>query len=330
MWQNVRRCLNPWIPRPHHPQSLYLDEYLDSTPAIDKSRALRQGLPPTYRMRHDAHYVDELESRRRPCGPTASPALAFPTSIPVTFALRDMSQELEGVASCFNLVATRARPLRERLGLSLARVGVQAQHARVSGAARPARRSAARAAADLAEQPRRADGARVSTKSCASPNRVSSLDLHDGADSPGRPMPACWRLLCRRASARWCRLRRSVRSGRYHPHRHADRGAEWRACELRQDAYRLSADQFSQAGRSGMVGAPGGIPAGIALAAAARIAQAHGGALDARRTEAGGCALIAFSVRGSLIDPAKAGPTAATSPRDARARSPRRETTRTR
>ena len=102
----------------------FIDEYLDSTSAIDKPRSLRQGLPPSYRMRHDSHYVDELESKRRPAE-TSSPGLAFPTSIPVTFALRDMSQELEGVASCFNLVATRARPLRERIGLSLARVGVQ-------------------------------------------------------------------------------------------------------------------------------------------------------------------------------------------------------------
>ena len=74
-------------------------------------------------MRHDAHYVNELESRRRPPEVTA-PALVFPTSVPVTFALRDMSQELEGVASCFNLVSTKSRPLRERMGLSLARVGV--------------------------------------------------------------------------------------------------------------------------------------------------------------------------------------------------------------
>ena len=75
-------------------------------------------------MRHDAHYVDELESRRRSSDVTA-PALAFPTSVPVTFALHDMSQELEGVASCFNLVSTKGRPLRERMGLSLARVGVE-------------------------------------------------------------------------------------------------------------------------------------------------------------------------------------------------------------
>src|SRR5262245_18487030 len=66
-----------------------IDQYLEPT------RPARQGLPPTYRMRHDAHYIDELESRRRPAEATqtTAAALAFPTSIPVTFALQDMSQE---------------------------------------------------------------------------------------------------------------------------------------------------------------------------------------------------------------------------------------------
>jgi K+-sensing histidine kinase KdpD len=61
---------------------------------------------------------------------------------------------------------------------------------------------------------------------------------------------------------------------------------------MRQDAYRLSADQFSRLADLEWSERPGGIPAGIGLAAAARIAQAHGGALDARRTHAGGCVLI--------------------------------------
>jgi hypothetical protein len=62
--------------------------------------------------------------------------------------------------------------------------------------------------------------------------------------------------------------------------------------EMRQDAYRLSMDQFSRLADLEWSERPGGIPAGTALAAAARIAQAHGGTLDARRTEAGGCVLI--------------------------------------
>ena len=63
------------------------------------------------------------------------------------------------------------------------------------------------------------------------------------------------------------------------------------SCEMRQDAYRLSADQFSRLTDLEWSDRPGGIPAGIGLAAAARIAQAHGGGLEARRTEAGGCVL---------------------------------------
>src|SRR5262245_37921159 len=54
----------------------FVDEYLkpQSSPApIEKTRQARQGLPSGYRMRHDAHYVDELESRRR------SPDAAAPT-----------------------------------------------------------------------------------------------------------------------------------------------------------------------------------------------------------------------------------------------------------
>jgi hypothetical protein len=64
------------------------------------------------------------------------------------------------------------------------------------------------------------------------------------------------------------------------------------SCEMRQDAYRLSADQFSRLTDLEWSERPGGIPAGIGLAAAARIAQAHGGGLDARRTDSGGCVLL--------------------------------------
>ena len=132
-----------------NPRMNLLDQY--SNP-VSRNRLARQIAPgssrPSVRISHAPRRT--LRRRARIAAParrsnqTTAAALAFPTSIPVTFALRDMSQELEGVASCFNLVATRARPLRERMGLSLARVGVRAQHARVSGAAHPARRSGAR------------------------------------------------------------------------------------------------------------------------------------------------------------------------------------------
>jgi hypothetical protein len=234
----------------------FLDQYLEpaSSPSssLDKSRPVRQGLPSGYRMRHDAHYVDELETRRGAsppaAGPAGHPALAFPTSIPVTFALRDMSQELEGVASCFNLVGTAARPLRERMGLSLARVGVE-RNMRAFQAIRllledPPPEPAAASLTSLVEQ------------------TINSFDeeLHLTGLRISLNVP--------------------------------DAVIRVASCEMRQDAYRLSADQFSRLTDLEWSERPGGIPAGIGLAAAARIAQAHGGGLDARRTEAGGCVLV--------------------------------------
>ena len=269
----------------------FLDDYLDTTPAVDRPRALRQGLPPTYRMRHDAHYVDELESRRRPA--ETAGALAFPTSIPVTFALRDMSHELEGVASCFNLVGMKARPLRERVGLALARVGVQ-RNVRAFQALRvlledPPPELALISLNSVVEETIKA----LDEEIRVTESRVS-LDLHEGAvrvNGDARMLSialhACVGTLVALIEA-------TGQGATIHISTRTSDGAAF--CELRQDAYRLSADQFARLSDLEWPDRPGGIPGGITLAAAARIAQAHGGLLDARRTEAGGCTLV-FSVK---------------------------------
>ena len=276
----------------------FLDQYLEpasSQPSsLDKARPVRQGLPSGYRMRHDAHYVDELESRRRPAEANP-PALAFPTSIPVTFALRDMSQDLEGVASCFALVAAKARPLRERMGLSLARVGVE-RNMRAFQALRllledpppePAPTSLT-AILDQAikgfDEELRLTGMRISLDAPETAMRVEA-----DARMLSLAIQACIGTLVSlvEASTLAERIHISVRI--------ADGLA---SCEMRQDAYRLSADQFSRLTDLEWSERPGGIPAGIGLAAAARIAQAHGGGLDARRTDAGGCVLT-LTIRGS-------------------------------
>src|SRR5262245_23013459 len=126
-----------------------MSESLDPTPSVPpddfseiietiktppaKSRTLRQGLPTEYRMRHDAHYVEELGGRPRIAG--QDPAEP-PAAVPMSAALRDLCQEFEGLGSCFNLLDKGPRPLRERLGLALAKIGVQrsiryAQHLRI-------------------------------------------------------------------------------------------------------------------------------------------------------------------------------------------------------
>jgi signal transduction histidine kinase len=238
-------------------------------------------------MRHDAHYVDELESRRRPDSP--APALIFPTSIPVTFALRDMSQELEGVASCFNLVSTKTRVLRERMGLSLARVGVD-RNMRAFQALRalledPPPETAPMSLTGLLDQTiklfeeeLRLTGVRITLDSPETAVRV----IADGRMLIVA-LQACVGTLVSLVEAANTADRIHITT------RIADGIA---SCEMRQDAYRLSADQFSRLADLEWSERPGGIPAGIGLAAAARIAQAHGGGLDARRTEAGGCVLV--------------------------------------
>jgi signal transduction histidine kinase len=274
----------------------FLDQYLEPATAqpssLDKPRPVRQGLPSGYRMRHDAHYVDELESRRRP-SENNGPALAFPTSIPVTFALRDMSQELEGVASCFKLVALKARPLRERMGLSLALVGVE-RNMRAFQALRvlledPPPEPAPTSFTAVVEHTiatfddeLRLTGLRVSLDAPEAPIRVTA-----DARMLSLAMQACVGTLVSLAEA-------SNSDGVIHIGVRSADGAV--SCEMRQDIYRLSADQFSRLADLEWSERPGGIPAGIGLAAAARIAQAHGGGLDARRTEAGGC-VLSFTIR---------------------------------
>jgi hypothetical protein len=275
----------------------FVDQYIESqspsSPApIEKPRSPRQGLPSGFRMRHDAHYVDELESRRRPAD-VAPHALVFPTSVPVTFALRDMSQELEGVASCFNLVSTKGRPLRERMGLSLARVGV-ARNLRAFQALRvlledPLPEPRLLSLNPLVEhtahgfdEELRLTGSAVSLDLSESPIRLNA-----DARMLSLALQACVGTLVSLVEA-------SNGEGGIHITTRAADGIAW--VEMRQEAFRLSADQFSRLADLEWSDRPGGIPAGTALAAAARIAQAHGGTLDARRTEGGGCVLI-LSIR---------------------------------
>ena len=270
----------------------FVDQYVESqspssSAPIEKPRS-RQGLPSGYRMRHDAHYVDELESRRRP-PEVPTPSLVFPTSVPVTFALRDMSQELEGVASCFNLVSTRGRSLRERMGLSLARVGVE-RNLRAFQALRvlledpppdprpvPLNHLVEHTVQGFDEE-LRLTGSTVSLDLSESPIRLTA-----DARMLSLALQACVGTLVSLVEA-------SNASGSIHI---TTRAADGHASvEMRQDAFRLSADQFARLADLEWSDRPGGIPAGTALAAAARIAQAHGGTLDARRTEGGGCVLV--------------------------------------
>jgi hypothetical protein len=255
------------------------NELIDSLPVPPPrpARPLRQGLPPEYRMRHDAHYVEELGARQKesPAERVAAPVTApapHPVSMPA--ALRDLCQEFEGLASCFNLLEAGARPLRERLGLSLARIGVQrsiryAQQLRILlEDPRPFQRElrmdeAIRHAFDEVKEELRLTEATLALDLPSAPLVVS-------ADAPmlQTALRAC-------AGAAIALIEQGGRPAELQVS--AFRADEAVHCEFRQDAYAM--DPVPSRAVS------------VALSAARRIAELHGGTLESRGTSAGGTAL---------------------------------------
>ena len=90
----------------------------------------REGLPPDFRMRHDAHYVDELLSRGRGHRVVAIPARengderrspwtdAAPAA-PPTRVYAEVVESLEAIGTCLQLFRDTARPAAERVALDL-------------------------------------------------------------------------------------------------------------------------------------------------------------------------------------------------------------------
>jgi hypothetical protein len=245
-----------------------------TAPPPKPPRSVRQGLPAEYRMRHDSHYVDELAARPKDAAPERAPAAAQPpVSIPA--ALRDLCEEFEGLASCFNLLEPTARPLRERLGLSLAKIGVQrsiryAQQLRI-----------------LLEDPRpfqrelRLDDAiRRAFDDVKEELRLTEATL--ALDLPSSPLvvradPSLLQTALRACAGATVAL---IESGGRPAELQvsAFKADEAVHCEFRQDS-------------CGMDRAPSRTVS-VALNAARRIAELHGGTLETRPTTSGGTALL--------------------------------------
>jgi len=76
----------------------------------EEGRPVREGLPSSYRMRHDPHYVEQLATRPRP----AIPAAVF----------TDLTEHLGAIGACLHLFGDRDRPLRERVAMELVQAEV--------------------------------------------------------------------------------------------------------------------------------------------------------------------------------------------------------------
>ncbi len=260
------------------------NEILDSIAPTPKARSVRQGLPTEYRMRHDAHYVEELA--RTSARPDHTPAASI---VPTAAALRDLCQEFEGLASCFNLIQQSARPLRERLGVSLAKIGVQrsiryAQHLRLLLEDQHVSRRDVRLD-DLIRQTLGdfKDELRL----------IETTGLVDLRESPliaqGDPgllltgMRAC-------VGAAVALIEMSGTPAVFHVA--AFTSGEAIYCEFRQDAYTIDSHQLPRLFDMEANDRPGGRAIAVALAAARRVAHLHGGFFDARPVGSGGCTFV--------------------------------------
>ena len=265
------------------------NEIIDKVKAPARPKAPRQGLPAEYRMRHDAHYVEELNTLR-----TGTPELAAPQppTVPMSAALRDLCQEFEGLASCFNLVEQGARPLRERLGLSLAKVGVQrsiryAQNLRLLlEEARPFFRDVRlddlvrHSFGDFKEELRLTE----STLVLELPN--APLVLQGDGALLRTALRAC-------ASATVALVEQSGVAGSVQISAFASDDSI--LCEFRQDAYSVEPQQLARLFDLETSDRSAARATAVALNAARRVAQLHGGQFHARRTSSGGC-LFLFSL----------------------------------
>jgi C4-dicarboxylate-specific signal transduction histidine kinase len=77
----------------------------------EEARSSREGLPSSYRMRHDPHYVDQIAARPRP---------AIPVSV-----FSELTEHLGAIGACLHLFGNRERPLRERVAIGLVQAEVQ-------------------------------------------------------------------------------------------------------------------------------------------------------------------------------------------------------------
>jgi signal transduction histidine kinase len=262
------------------------NEILDSIATPAKPRPVRQGLPSEYRMRHDSHYVEDLGARTSPSRPEHVPTSS---NVPTAAALRDLCQEFEGLASCFNLIQQSARPLRERLGVTLAKIGVQrsiryAQHLRLLLEDQHVSR----------RDVRLDDVVRQAVTDFKDEFRLTESNLV--MDLPEAPLvvqgDAGLLLTGVRASVGAAVALVELSGAPSDLHVAAFASGDALHCEFRQDSYAVDSYQLTRLFDMDSSDRPGSRTLAVALSAARRVVQLHGGFFDARPAGSGGCTFV--------------------------------------
>jgi signal transduction histidine kinase len=267
-------------------------------------RPVREGLPPTYRMRHEPHYVEALVAPPTPPAPAeraTAAAVAPEPAVPeaqsaavtvvgdgVSAVIRSLQASLESIHDSLAQLSLRGRPLRDRVAIDLARA--EAARARL----------AADAAAVLQTDPLpsldQVDLAAV----CRAVDDAFAPEYRLAGGAPAVTMPPAAapvfgdeRLLTTAVGGVLAAVRALVE----------DRGdtarititlaprvdTASRTVEISQSAVRVPIAAHARFFDPTWAAHPAGATAALQLAAARRIAEAHGGALEVAATDRGGC-----------------------------------------
>src|SRR6185436_2963968 len=81
----------------------------------------REGLPPSYRMRADAHYVDQLSSRIPDAPPPRASAAGAPPRVNDAEAANQVLAAIATIQSAATLASDDGSPLVRRVALDLSR-----------------------------------------------------------------------------------------------------------------------------------------------------------------------------------------------------------------
>lgn len=272
----------------------------------DEQPSRREGLPPGFRMRHDAHYVDELMSGGRPAriagvhagarldarqteSADAAPRVATPP------AYAEIGESLEAIGTCLQLFRETARPPAERVALDL----IETEAARAAWLVQ--------ALAVLDEEPPVANGS-VDLETLArgvthllSPGRYgagAAFRVETGA--PGLRARGDRSLLAMAVAAIATALQAATEraSGAIVRIQISEELGGRVRLEGMQEALRMPATWRARFLDPAWVDRPGGRRVAIGLAAASRVAELHRGTLTMGGAEHGGCRLVLSLPRG--------------------------------
>ncbi len=107
------------------PQESTLSSFDDFLPGSGEAESqgprFREGLPSNYRMRADAHYVEQLETARPAVAPQAPAARRAPHAAPQSSSDSDILTALHAISSCAALVEDDVTGLTRQVATSLIR-----------------------------------------------------------------------------------------------------------------------------------------------------------------------------------------------------------------